>query len=215
MTTANTAFPGRIRLDNVRLLYPTVFEPEQFQGEGEFAYTCSLLMPPDHPQMKALRKVAETIALNKWADGAGAVMKSAWGKDMNCLHDGNLKGGELYEDMFYVSCRNSGSKGRMPVLKPSIVITIDGVNRTRGDFKDAKELEQFDKLCRDKIYMGAYVNASIELWAQDNGFGKRVNAQIRGLQFLRDGDVISGGASAARGDDFAAVTEGANAEEFA
>lgn len=53
-----------------------------------------------------------------------------------------------------------------------------------------------------KPYSGCYVNASIELWAQDNDFGKRVNAQLRGVQFLRDGDAFGGGARPADADEF-------------
>jgi len=43
-------------------------------------------------------------------------------------------------------------------------------------------------------YSGCYVNANIEVWAQDNSFGKRINAQLKGVQFYRDGDAFSGSA---------------------
>ena len=36
-------------------------------------------------------------------------------------------------------------------------------------------------------YSGCYVNATVSLWTQNNKFGKRVNANLRGIQFLRDG----------------------------
>lgn len=46
------------------------------------------------------------------------------------------------------------------------------------------------------------MNASIELWAQDNKqFGKRINAQLRGVQFLRDGDAFAAGSPASE-DEF-------------
>ena len=47
-----------------------------------------------------------------------------------------------------------------------------------------------------KPYAGCYVDASIELWAQDNNFGKRVNATLRWVQFRRDGDAFAGSAPA-------------------
>ena len=50
-------------------------------------------------------------------------------------------------------------------------------------------------------YGGCYVNANIEIYAQDNGFGKRINASLKGVQFFRDGDAFSGGAPASE-DDF-------------
>jgi hypothetical protein len=65
-----------------------------------------------------------------------------------------------------------------------------------------------------KPYSGCYVNCSLELWAQDNSYGKRINAQLGGVQFFKDGDAFSGGGSAADADDFDEITEGADAESL-
>jgi hypothetical protein len=65
-----------------------------------------------------------------------------------------------------------------------------------------------------KPYAGCYVNASVEVWVQDNQWGKRVNCTLRGVQFLRDGDAFGGGAPASA-DEFDTVTEGADASDFA
>ena len=65
-----------------------------------------------------------------------------------------------------------------------------------------------------KIYAGCYVNVSLDFWAQDNAYGKRVNAQLRGVQFLRDGDAFSAGRPA-DSDEFEEVTEGADADDIA
>ena len=43
--------------------------------------------------------------------------------------------------------------------------------------------------------------ALVDFWAQDNQFGKRVNATLTGVQFVRDGDSF-GGARVAAADDF-------------
>lgn len=40
------------------------------------------------------------------------------------------------------------------------------------------------------IYDGAYVNVILEIYAQDNKFGKRVNAQLKGVMFSRKGERI-------------------------
>ena len=56
-----------------------------------------------------------------------------------------------------------------------------------------------------KPYSGCYVNASVELWPQDNNYGKRVNATLMGVQFFRDGESFSGGGVASE-DDFDDVT---------
>ena len=63
----------------------------------------------------------------------------------------------------------------------------------------------------NKIYAGCYVNAVIELWFQNNGFGKRVNANLLGVQFLKDGEPFGDNAGASV-DDFDAF--GDDDDEF-
>lgn len=40
------------------------------------------------------------------------------------------------------------------------------------------------------VYAGCYVNAIINFWIQDNKFGKRVNANLLGIQFVKDGEAF-------------------------
>jgi hypothetical protein len=56
-----------------------------------------------------------------------------------------------------------------------------------------------------KIYGGAYVNTSISLWAMDNQYGKRILANLAGVQLVRDGESFGGGSSNAM-DDFSVIT---------
>lgn len=46
----------------------------------------------------------------------------------------------------------------------------------------------------DVPYAGCYVNATIRLWAQDNQYGKRINAQLRAVQYVRGGQPFGEGA---------------------
>lgn len=51
------------------------------------------------------------------------------------------------------------------------------------------------------IYAGCYVNASINFWVMDNQYGKRVLANLNGVQFSKDGEsFVTGGSDAM--DDF-------------
>ena len=52
-----------------------------------------------------------------------------------------------------------------------------------------------------KPYAGCYVNAIVELWGQDNQFGKRVNANLLAVQFVKDGTPFGNGVTASV-DDF-------------
>lgn len=51
------------------------------------------------------------------------------------------------------------------------------------------------------VYAGCYVNARIEAWAQNNQYGKRINANLLGVQFVKDGDPFTDGKTAST-DDF-------------
>jgi hypothetical protein len=44
-----------------------------------------------------------------------------------------------------------------------------------------------------KPYAGCYVNANIDVWWQDNKYGKRVNASLRSVQFVKDGESFGAG----------------------
>ncbi|WP_244126983.1 ssDNA-binding protein, partial [Xylella fastidiosa] len=61
-------------------------------------------------------------------------------------------------------------------------------------------------------YAGCYVNANIELWAQDNNYGKRINASLGGVQFLRDGEAFAGGGVASV-EDFEDLSNVAELED--
>lgn len=45
----------------------------------------------------------------------------------------------------------------------------------------------------EKIYAGCYVNAVIDFWVQNNKYGKRVNANLYGVQFVKDGEAFGSG----------------------
>ncbi|MGL4516786.1 MAG: ssDNA-binding protein [Shewanella sp.] len=52
----------------------------------------------------------------------------------------------------------------------------------------------------NKPYAGCYVNAVVDIWVQNNNFGKRVNGNLFGVQFVKDGEAF--GVSADCTDDF-------------
>lgn len=64
--------------------------------------------------------------------------------------------------------------------------------------KDKSPLSEDDNV----IYSGCYVNAIISLWAQNNQFGKRINASLEAVQFAKDGEPFGDGGSKASVDDF-------------
>ena len=179
----------KLMLTNVRLAFPQLFEAATVNGEGKPAFSASFLIEPKDPQVKAINAAIDATAREKWGAKADATLKAARGADKVCLHDGDNKAEYAgYEGMLYVSSRSS---------QRPLVLGADKSPLTAAD---------------GKPYAGCYVNASVEIWAQDNNYGKRVNAQLRGVQFLRDGDAFAGGGAASE-DEFE-LAEGADAALF-
>ena len=56
-------------------------------------------------------------------------------------------------------------------------------------------------------YSGCYVNAVLELWFQDNTWGKRVNANLLATQFSKDGEPFGEGGASVSVDDFDVIDE--------
>lgn len=169
----------KVKLNNVRLAFPVLFEAKTVNGEGKPAFSASFLLDPADPQVKAINQAVEQVAKDKWGAKADAILKQMRAQDKVALHDGDLKSNyDGFQGHLYVSARST--------TRP---LVID---------KDKSPLTERD----GKPYAGCYVNASIELWAQDNHYGKRINASLRGVQFFKDGEAFAGGGGAASEDEF-------------
>ena len=172
-----------LMLKNVRLAFPNLFEPRSFGEDDTPARSASFILPPDHPQAKEIEQVLAFVAEEKWKAKGAAMLKQLRATGKTCLRNGDDKADyDGFAGNFYVSARSTG-----PVL------VIDQLRNTLT--KDS-----------GKPYAGCYVNAKVEIWAQDNKFGKRVNATLKGVQFLRDGDAFAGGAPAKQ-DDFEEIAD--------
>jgi hypothetical protein len=181
----------RILVRDVRLAFPNLWKATSPAGGGEAAFSASFILPKTHKQLPEIRKAIAELAAAKWGAKSAAVLKALEANDKTALHDGDSKAEyEGFEGNLYISSRSK--------IRPSV---FDG---------QRNELSEAD----GKPYSGCYVNASIELWAQDNSYGKRVNAQLRGVQFLKDGDRFAGGGSAADSDEFDEIgAEDANEDD--
>jgi hypothetical protein len=175
----------RIMLRNVRLLYgAALFTPQRGpNGEGEPKHSGTFGFPKDHPVVAEIKAGFQKVATEKWGAKAAEVYTMLKAGDKLCLHDGDGKADkEGFKGNLYVSASNK--------LRP---LVIDGQKQPL----DANS---------GKPYSGCYVNAEIELWAQDNKFGKRINASLRGVQFVRDGQRLAGG-GVSNADDYEAIPD--------
>lgn len=174
----------QITIQNVRLAFPVLFVPRATTGDdgkpGKPKYSANFIIPPDHPQMDELRKLIMTVATEQWKEEAPTIMKALRLQDRICLHDGATKAKYAgFDGNLFISANSD--------VAPSVF------NRDRT------------VLTADsgKPYAGCFVDVSLDVFAQDHKkWGKRVNAGLRGVRFLRDGDAFSAAERAAP-DEFA------------
>jgi hypothetical protein len=164
----------KLKLVNVRLAFPQLFNATSFEEGQAKSFSAAFLFGPKHPAKKLIEDACIEVAKEKW----GAKWEEQYNKlekaDKLAIHDGDKKSEyDGYEGNYFVNARNKA--------KPTV-----------RDADGKTDLAEQD----GKPYAGCYVNAMIEIYAQDNKFGKRVNATLRGVQFYRDGDAFSGSAPA-------------------
>lgn len=181
----------KMTLKNVRLAFPKLFEAVSVNG-GAPTFGAAFLIAPNHPQLEEIRKAMDEVGKAKWGAKWPQIKTSLTAQDKLALHDGDIKADlDGYAGNFYL---NANNKTRVTIVD-----------------RDRTLLAQSD----GKPYAGCYVNASIELWAQDNPqHGKRINASLRGVQFAKDGEAFAGGGVASE-DEFEDLDVGATDEDLA
>ena len=158
-----------IKLKNVRLSFPVLFEAKSFEEGGKKDFSASFLIPKASPLAAELKAEFAKVAAEKWGEKGPALLQTLFRDDRMCLHDGDRKDYDGYEGHLFLRASNS--------VRP---LVIDGARNPISE-KDGK------------IYSGCDVNATITVWAQDNKFGRRINANLRGVQFHKDGEAFAGG----------------------
>ena len=182
---------GRIALPNVRLSFPGLWKAEAFKPGDEAKFKATFLIPKGSPlEAEVNAKILAVVKANYPTPGkAEQIVKSIRGNPNKfCFQDGDTKSYDGYEGMMALSAKST----------------------TRPTVLDANKspLTEAD----GRPYAGCYVNANIEFFVYDSQ-GVGISASLRGVQFKRDGDSFGGG-SAATADEFADVSEGADADDL-
>jgi hypothetical protein len=177
----------KIRLNNVRLAFPVLNEPEQFQGTGKARYSATVVWPAADAATTDAVQAAGLAALT-------AVVGAVKAKALHTTLLANLK-----------TPYNSGDKKA----------TYDGFDG--GYFLSAHSQSEptlYDNVAgpdgkpsllkrpQNRLYAGCYVNAVVSLYYQSK-WG-RLCCSVSGVQFAGDGDAFSGSAPAAS-DEFEAA----------
>ncbi|WP_340611676.1 DUF2815 family protein [Xenorhabdus bharatensis] len=181
----------KVKLSNVRLAFPELFEATQVNGQGDYKYRSAFLIDKSRKDLIAeIEAAILKVATEKWGAKAEGIIKSIRGNNMRFnFRDGDDKSDyDGYAGCMYISASNKA--------RP-LVVDRDRTPLTAQD---------------GRPYSGCYVNATINIFAYDNN-GKGISASLGGVQFLRDGDAFTGGGVASI-EEFDDLSEGAEAEEL-
>jgi hypothetical protein len=160
----------KIKLKNVRLSFPSLFNKAEFNGDvGKFEATFLINKETQASTVSDINeKIKAIIKENK--------IKVA--SDKRCVKDG--------DDVDYAGYNGHISLKAANNKRP---LVID---------RDKSILVEED----NKPYSGCYVNATVELWVQNNNYGKRVNCNLLAVQFAKDGESFGAGGASGSADDF-------------
>ena len=154
---------GLIRIDNVRGSYVHLDKPYKGKTDSggteavaKFSMT-GILPKETHEEAKNLiiERIKQLLAENKDAKVA---------KDKRFIRDGDDLDKEEYENAFTVSAREENK----PKCRDRVGALVEDVAEIRQMFQS-----------------GYWFNILIRPWFQDNDYGKRVNAGLVGVQFVK------------------------------
>lgn len=160
------------KLINVRLSFPSLFEPTDYKDDKKFKFRGHFMLDPKNAlhaaQIKKLRLACVKLIKAEWGPKAKLPASDI------CIVEGNAGNAEgvvrdEYKDMWIVTASN-----------PKRPLVLD---------RDKSKLDASS----GKPEGGDYVNANVILWAQNNDHGKRINANLVGVQFHHEGEKFGEG----------------------
>lgn len=171
----------KLILKNVRFSYVRVFEPQQFNGTGDFKYSVVVLIPKtDTAQLQMIRETIEAeskefIASHPKLKGT---KPEVWS---NPLQDGDKTDKAGYEGMYFLNANRLERLG-----KP---IVID---------RHKKPIE-----VKEDMYSGCWGAASLSVFGYYSSAKMAgVAVGLNGLQKVTEDDRLDGGASASDFDSY-------------
>lgn len=158
--------PNVFKLKHVRGSYLHIFKKKAAKGQPEDSAKYSAtgifdMTNEDHKaQVAAIRKRIDELVTTE-------LKLKKLPADKICLRDGSEKDANGYGDgTFFLAASNN--------KKPKVFT------------QDKSPMDPDDP----RMFSGVYVNLVVRLWAQNNDFGKRINASLEAVQYVRTGEAL-------------------------
>ena len=149
---------GTIQVKDVRLSYPHLFTPWNQEEGKPKKYAGRFILPKSTHGPEIKVLQNHLVELQKEYFKARIPLANMF------LRNGDDLGRPEYEGAWYIAASET--------IRPQVV----GKRREVLDESD------------DVVYGGCFVNVLIRPWKQDNKHGKKINANLIAVQFVRDGE---------------------------
>lgn len=156
---------GMMRIDNVIGSYPHLLKPQESDEGGEAKYSIDSLLPKD-THKEAIELVISEV------------------KKMMKLHNVTIPSSKLF-----IKDGNKWYEGK-PECEGRYVVKAREARRPTIRNAKAEKLDPKDDadVIGDLFYGGAICSVLINPWYQNNKFGKRINANLRAVLFVKHGE---------------------------
>jgi hypothetical protein len=182
----------RVRLDNVRLSWPHIAEPQiRKYDDGQDKnpqYNAEFILTPDHPAWDRYHKVVAHVAEMKWPGKSQGILQMLqmerrnrkWGWGQEKIQKSTMQPYPSYAGMVFIGAASE----RMPKI-------FDG----DGNLIPPTNTMACKELAR-KMYGGCRVNAVVKPWGWNNKQGgSGISNDFLAIQFLADDEPFGEGQS--------------------
>lgn len=178
-----------VKINGAICSYPRLFKAEQYVSSGKPSgkprFSCTFLVEPGSESFKAVNDAILAAARATWKDKGEAKLKGFRGNSNKyCFIDGDTKDDEHSAGKWVLTAHRNEDQGRPGVYD-----------------RDTSPLSEGD----GKPYAGCFVNARVEIWAQD-GENAGIRCKLVSVQFVRDGQAFGGGRKP-KAEDYEAIPE--------
>lgn len=153
---------GTIRIDNVRASYPHLAQAWAKNEKDRKKFSITALAPKEtHEEAKKL--LVEEINKLLTSSKIGKLAS-----EHKFVRDGNDSGKDENEDHWIIKA--SENEGRRPAVRDQKARLV--------------EIDDIEEL----IFPGCWVNVMLRPWAQNNEHGKKINANLIAVQYVKKGE---------------------------
>lgn len=154
-----------VKLENVRISYPNIFEPKQIGGQGDLKFSAAFLIPKNNPGLRMLEQLAQEEERKKFPKGRPNGFKVLPIKDGDTITRADAEGYQVPDSRYAgVYVLNTSNKNRPSVVDQNLARVVDPTLVTPG----------------------MYVNVVLSVYAYSN-VAKGVTCGLESIQLVGPG----------------------------